>query len=902
MKKYVYLFSPNNVYLKKNMDNILGNKGARLIEMSNMDILVPSGLIITTDVCIYYLKNKKYKNEMLKQILNYIKKLEIITKKKLGNEKNPLLVSIRSSSKYSMPGMMDTILNLGINDKSIIGLSKYSNNEMFAYDCYQSFISTFGIIVLNIKPELFYQKKDEYIKRNKFNKLTISDLKMLINDFKNIIKNEKKIDFPQDPYKQLFMSINAIFNSWNNKRAKLYRSFNNIPENIGTAVIIQEMIYGNKNYSSGTGVIFTRNPSNGNNEFFGEYLIKAQGEDLVSGLKTPYEINSLKINNIKIYNELTTIGKKLEKYYKDMQDIEFTIEDNKLYILQTRSGKRTSKASFKIAVDMVKEKLITKKKAILYITPENIKKVLYSTIDVNQKYEIIATGLPASPGVITGKIAFSSVIAKKLKKCGEKVILIKKETSPEDIDGMYFSDGLLTSCGGMTSHAAVIGRGMGIPCIVGCNDLKIDYLNSLVSIKNKILFEKEEITIDGNCGNVIFGNIKLIESNIDKNVKKILSWCDDFRKLKVFANAETINDIKKSIEMGADGIGLCRTEHMFFEKNRISLLRNILFSSSKNKRFISLKKLLLIQKEDYKKIFLLMNNKVITIRYLDIPINEFLPNKSVIYQDFNYFDNKNKIILKKNETIKKIIENIDKMKEINPMLGFRGCRLGIVRPEIYNMQTKAIFETLCELYQKKKINIHLRLMIPFVNDVNELKTIKFNIQKIATSILKRYSLLEKISYEFGTMIELPRACITADKISSISDFLSFGTNDLTQTTFGFSRDDTSKYLSHYLNKKIYKNNPFVTIDKEGVGELIKIGIKKCKLIKKNIDIGICGEHGSDPNSITFANSIDINYISCSPFNIPIVKLICAQLNISKSNNRSYLNKVNKRLIYVNKRK
>ena len=491
MKKYVHFFSPNNVDIIKNMNTFLGNKGTGLMEMSKMNISVPPGFIITTDVCIYYLKKKKYKKEMFNQILYFIKKLEVTTKKKLGDKNNPLLVSVRSGSKVSMPGMMDTILNLGINDKSITGLLKYSKNEFFVYDCYQKFISTFGIVVLNINPRIFYDKKDEYIKKNNSNELTIENLKLLIDDFKNIIKNEKKIEFPQNPYTQLFMAINAIFKSWNNKRAKLYRSYNNISENLGTAIIIQKMIYGNKNNLSGTGVVFTRNPSNGKKELFGEYLTKAQGEDLVSGLRTPYEIKMLKKSNLKIYNELVNVGKKLEKYYQDMQDIEFTIEDEKLFILQTRSGKRTSKAAFKIAVDMVKEKLISKKKAILRITPKDIEKVLHTTIDTNQKYEIIATGLPASPGVVTGKIVFSSEMAKKLKSNGEKVILIKKETSPEDIGGMYSSDGLLTSRGGMTSHAAVIGRGIGIPCVVGCKDLKINPSNSNISIKNKILFEKD---------------------------------------------------------------------------------------------------------------------------------------------------------------------------------------------------------------------------------------------------------------------------------------------------------------------------------------------------------------------------------------------------------------------------
>ncbi len=871
MKKYVYSFEEGN----KDMKDLLGGKGANLAEMTRIGLPVPPGFTITTEACYEYYKNgMKFPEGLKEQVLEKLEWLENKVKKKFGDEENPLLVSVRSGAAVSMPGMMDTVLNLGLNDKTVKGLAKKTNNERFAYDSYRRFIQMFGNVVLGIK----HSKFEEILERFKKTKgieydteLDVNDFKKIVEEYKIIVKEETKKEFPQDPMEQLWLGIEAVFKSWNNERAIEYRRINNITGLLGTAVNIQMMVFGNMGESSGTGVCFTRDPSTGENKFFGEFLPNAQGEDVVAGIRTPLPIEELKKRMPKVYDELVKVKEILEKHYKDMQDIEFTIEEGKLYLLQTRNGKRTGIAAVKIAVDMVNEGLLDEKEALLKIDPNSLNQLLHKRIDplAKKEKEAIAKGLPASPGAAVGKIVFESEEAFELKEKGEKVILVRVETSPEDIKGMNAAQGILTQRGGMTSHAAVVARGMGKCAIVGCSDLIIDETNKVIEIKGKdiVLKEGDWITLDGSTGEVFLGKLPLLEPEISGNFAKIMEWADKYRKLSVRANAETIRDAKKAIEFGAEGIGLARTEHMFFEGERIKYMREMILANNQEERIKALNKLLPMQKADFKELFKIMNGLPVTIRLLDPPLHEFLPKEEEQIKEVSD---------EMNLDLNKLKEKIKELEEINPMLGHRGCRLLITYPEIAEMQTKAIMEAACELV-KEGYEIKPEIMIPLVGHVNEIKFLKKVIKKTCDETMRRYNV--KVDYKIGTMIEVPRAALTSDEIAKEAEFFSFGTNDLTQMTFGFSRDDIGKFLPEYLEKEILEHDPFRTIDINGVGALIKICIEKAKNIRPDIKIGVCGEHGGEPRSIEFFHKANLDYVSCSPFRVPIARLAAAQANI-----------------------
>jgi len=879
--KYTYMFGAGQTEGKSEMRELLGGKGANLAEMANLNIPVPPGFTITTEACAHYLANKGLTEEMRTEIIAAVAKLEKSTGKKLGDIKDPLLVSVRSGARISMPGMMDTVLNLGLNDQSVAGLADKTENPRFAYDCYRRFISMFGDVVLGIEfndfeKELEARKKKSNVASD--TDLSVDDLKAIIIAFKEIIKTKKGFDFPQEPEKQLFMSINAVFDSWNSQRAITYRKINNIPGNWGTAVNVQSMVYGNMGEMSGTGVAFTRNPSTGENKFFGEYLINAQGEDVVAGIRTPSEISTLEKIIPAAYAQLVGICQTLENHFKDMQDIEFTIEEGKLYMLQTRSGKRTAKSATKIAVDMVEEKLIDKKKAVTRVTPQQIDQLLHPMIDPAAKQNVIAKGLPASPGAAVGRVVFTPEDAERMKEKGEKIILVRTETSPEDIGGMYVAEGVLTVRGGMTSHAAVVGRGMGKPCVVGCGDITISESDDKkFHVGDLEINELDYITIDGSTGCVILGQMPLIPPEINNEIEILLEWADEIRDLGVRANADNPEDAKKALELGAEGIGLCRTEHMFFAEDRIPVVRNMILSETKEEREIFLEKLLPMQKEDFINILRVMQGKPVTIRYLDPPLHEFLPK---VYELKEYAEELKKKNATKEEItkIEKMIDRVVNLHELNPMLGHRGCRLGITYPEIYNMQTRAIMEAACEL-ANEGITVKPEIMIPLVGHVRELEITKKDVIETAKKVMDERGI--HIEYTVGTMIELPRAAITADKIAKEADFFSFGTNDLTQTTFGFSRDDVAKFIPLYIDGNILPEDPFVAIDQEGVGELMRIGVTKGKSVKPNLKMGICGEHGGEPRSILFAYNLGLNYVSCSPYRVPIARLTAAQATLEK---------------------
>ncbi|WNY27322.1 pyruvate, phosphate dikinase [Methanolapillus ohkumae] len=880
MSQYVYSFGAGQTEGKSSMKDLLGGKGANLAEMANLGIPVPPGFTITTEVCTIYLEKNEYPDLILTEIQKAVLNLEKATGKKLGDKKDPLLVSVRSGARVSMPGMMDTVLNLGLNDESVIGLSEKTKNPRFAYDCYRRFISMFGDVVLGIDFNEFErvlesQKEKTHVSSD--TDLSVDSLKVIVEEYKKIISKRKGFDFPQDPSKQLFMAINAVFDSWNNPRAEIYRKLNNIPRNWGTAVNVQSMVYGNMGETSGTGVAFTRNPSTGENRFFGEYLINAQGEDVVAGIRTPSEISTLEKCIPVAYKQLVDICQKLERHFKDMQDIEFTIEDGKLFMLQTRNGKRTAPAATKIAVDMVNEGLIDKKTAVMRLAPAQIDQLLHPMIDPKAPQKVVAKGLPASPGAAVGKVVFTSEDAEYWVGQGERVILVRTETSPEDIGGMHVSEGVLTVRGGMTSHAAVVGRGMGKPCVVGCGDLLISPEAKNFRIGSLEIKELDYITIDGSTGCVIMGQMPLIAPEISEEIEVLLKWADEFRGLGVRANADNPEDAKKALDLGAEGIGLCRTEHMFFEEARILAVRAMIMSETKEEREIHLKKILPMQKEDFKQIFKVMRGKPVTIRYLDPPLHEFLPKVYELQDKIRELQAEN-APQKEIDQVMTVINRVINLHELNPMLGHRGCRLGITYPEIYNMQTRAIIEAACEL-AKEGIVVKPELMIPLVGHVRELELTKKDVQEVAGQVMKEYHV--QIEYSVGTMIELPRAVITADQIAKEADFFSFGTNDLTQTTFGFSRDDVAKFIPLYIEDNILANDPFAVLDREGVGELMKIGIAKGRKTKPGLKMGICGEHGGEPNSIIFANEIGLNYVSCSPYRVPIARLVAAQATIAK---------------------
>jgi len=884
MPKWVYQFNSSNCEGNVSQKHLLGGKGANLAEMGKLGLPVPPGFTITTEVCTeFYKNNQKYPSDLKVQVDDAIRNIEKILGKNFGDENNPLLVSVRSGARVSMPGMMDTVLNLGLNDKTVQGLIKKNNTETFAYDSYRRFIQMYSNVVLEIDHHNF----EELLENYKLTKGVLSDTDLKAEDWKTIIVNYKDIvkknikkDFPQDANEQLWGAISAVFQSWQNQRAKTYRKLNSIPEEWGTAVNIQSMVFGNMGNDCATGVAFTRNPSTGENSFYGEYLINAQGEDVVAGIRTPRNITkkerlesgskdlSLEETMPEAFAELTKIYKKLENHYRDMQDIEFTIENKKLWMLQTRSGKRTAKASIKIAVDMVKEKLINRDEGLLRIDPKMLDTLLHPTLDPKAPKNVIAKGLPASPGAATGKVTFNADDAEQLKANNQNTILVRVETSPEDIHGMNAAVGILTCRGGMTSHAAVVARGMGRPCVSGAGNIKIDYVAKLFKVENIEVKEGDIITIDGSTGEVMLGEVKTINPDISGDFSEIMRWADETRTLKIRANAETPLDSKTARGFGAEGIGLCRTEHMFFDEERILYVRQMILSKTKEDRLKALDKILPFQRKDFVEIFTIMKGLPVTVRLLDPPLHEFLPKT----------EKEIDIVAKSLKIHSSEIKNrINYLHEENPMLGHRGCRLAISFPEIYEMQCRAIFEALYELQKKKVEAVLPEIMIPLVATEREIEILKGLVDRIAQEVQKKNNF--KVDYLVGTMIELPRAALSAKNIAKYADFFSFGTNDLTQTTLGISRDDSGKFLDDYVENKIFKIDPFVSIDQEGVGELIKIACARGLETKKNLKLGICGEHGGDPDSVEFCHKAGLNYVSCSPYRVPIARLAAAQASI-----------------------
>ena len=885
MKKYIFNFKSkvsNKINLSK---NILGGKGANLSEMGRMGLPVPPGFTISTEVCELFYKNKrKINHKILGEIDKELKNIEKDTGKKFGDLNNPLLVSVRSGARVSMPGMMDTILNLGLNDETVHALANRTSNMRFAKDSYRRFIQMYSNVVLGVENYNF----EELIENYKLTKGVLLDTELdendwdgLIKDFKNIVKKKTNKEFPQNVREQLFGAISAVFLSWESHRAKVYRKLNQIPSEWGTAVNVQSMVFGNMGNDCATGVVFTRNPSNGNHQIYGEYLINAQGEDVVAGTRTPQHITkkariasneslpSMEESMPIVYKELKKILHKLEKHYKDMQDVEFTVENKKLWMLQTRSGKRTAKSAVKIAVDMVKENLISKKEAVLRVEPNSLDTLLHPTLDEKSNIEIIAKGLPASPGAASGKVVFTSDDAERLNASMQNTILVRVETSPEDIHGMHAAKGILTARGGMTSHAAVVARGMGRPCVSGSSEIEIDYEKKLFKVQDREIKEGDLITIDGSTGRIILGEVKTVKPEISGEFSKLMNWADNYRKLKIRTNSETPVDSKTARDFGAEGIGLCRTEHMFFDEERILSVREMILSKTKDDRLLALSKLLPHQKKDFIDIFKIMNGLPVTVRLLDPPLHEFLPRTDKEIAE---------VASSLNIPIKELEGRISELHEQNPMLGHRGCRLGISFPEIYEMQCRAIFEALVQCKKQKVKSIIPEIMIPLVSTEAEIKIMKDLVIRIAKQVESEKKI--KLNFLVGTMIELPRAAIKANDIAKHAEFFSFGTNDLTQTTFGISRDDSGKFLNDYIENKIFDIDPFVSID-EGVGDLIEIASEKGRMQNKKIKLGICGEHGGDPKSIELCAKIGLNYVSCSPYRVPVARLAAAQAQLKK---------------------
>ncbi|MEM4326616.1 MAG: pyruvate, phosphate dikinase [Candidatus Diapherotrites archaeon] len=873
MTKYVYMFDEYKNPNTEQAQFILGNKGAQLAEMTRAGLNVPYGFTITTDACReFYRLNKKWPKGLEEEVKKALKKLEKKTGKKFGDEKNPLFVSVRSGSYVSMPGMMDTVLNLGMNDKTTETFANLTKNPRAAYDSYRRFINMFGDVVMGIPHAKFEEKLTEIKERAgaKFDTdLNVEELKKVVEEYKAIVKREKGNSFPQDPITQLKMGINAVFDSWNSNRAIAYRKINNLRNDAGTAVNVQAMVFGNMGEDSGTGVAFTRNPATGEKEHYGEFLVNAQGEDVVAGIRTPKPIEEMKNTHPKVYAELSKIFEKLDKHYKDMQDFEFTFEKGKLYLLQTRSGKRTAHAAVKIAVDMAKEGLITKEEAIMRVKPEQLDQLLHKQIDmkVKESAKLIAKGIAASPGAAVGKAVFSAEKATELTSLGEKVILVRTETSPEDIEGMHSAKGILTARGGKTSHAAVVARGMGKPCVAGCEDIIVHEQEKMFKSKSGIeIKEGEYITIDGSTGEVFVGELMLTEPVMSEDFSTLMKWADQYRKLKVRTNADTPNDARIARNFGAEGIGLCRTEHMFFEGERIKAIREMIFSKTESERKKALAKLLPYQRTDFEGIFKAMDGLPVIIRLLDPPLHEFLPKEEKEMEE---------VAKEMGISIKKIKEIAMTLHEFNPMLGHRGCRLGITYPEITEMQATAIFEAALKVKEEGIIPLP-EIEVPLVGNVKEY----INQKNIIKEVAKKLGVEGKIHYKIGTMIEVPRACVIASELAKEVDFMSFGTNDLTQTTLGFSRDDAGKFIKDYLEKGILEKDPFVSIDRKGVGELMKMCVSQAKKTKK-IEIGICGEHGGDPDSIEFCHTIGLDNVSCSPYRVPIARLAAAQATIKE---------------------
>ncbi len=868
MTKYVYLFSEGNA----SMRNLLGGKGANLAEMTGLGLPVPRGFTVTTEACTrYYNDGMVIAKEIEDQIYEALKRTEEIVGKKFGDPSNPLLVSVRSGARVSMPGMMDTILNLGLNDEVVVGLAKLTDNERFAYDSYRRFIQMFSDVVMGVEKAKF-DKIFDSVKEKSGAKadtdLTAEDLKEIVKQYKELYKKEKGVDFPQDPKEQLMEAVKAVFRSWNNPRAIVYRRLNDIPGDWGTAVNVQEMVYGNMGNDSGTGVAFTRNPATGEKKLYGEFLMNAQGEDVVAGIRTPQSIDQLKEVMPEIYEQFKDIAEKLEKHYRDMQDMEFTIERGKLFMLQTRNGKRTAAAALKIAVDLVNEGMITKEEAILKVDPKQLDTLLHPNFEPNalKAAKPIAKGLPASPGAATGKIYFSAEDAAEAYKNGEKeIILVRLETSPEDIEGMNVSQGILTGRGGMTSHAAVVARGMGKCCVAGCSEIRINEEEKyFIDKTGKKYVEGDWISLDGSTGNVYGEKLPTVAPELTGYFETLMGWADEIRTLKVRTNADTPADASQARKFGAEGIGLCRTEHMFFEADRISAMREMILSKTEEQRRRALDKLLPMQRGDFEKLFEAMQGYPVTIRLLDPPLHEFLPHED---------DEIEEIAKQMGVTFEELKARAVELHEFNPMMGHRGCRLAVTYPEIAEMQTRAIIEAAINV-NKKGMNVVPEIMIPLVGEVKEFKYVKDVVVKTANEIIEKAGV--KLEYMVGTMMEIPRACITADQIAAEAEFFSFGTNDLTQMTFGFSRDDAAKFLEEYYNKKIYEFDPFTKLDQTGVGEFIRIAVEKGRKTRPNIKLGICGEHGGDPSSVEFCHRVGLNYVSCSPYRVPIARLAAAQ--------------------------
>ena len=872
MKKFVYSFNEGS----KDMRDLLGGKGANLAEMTKIGLPVPFGFTVTTEACNrYYEEDQTIADDIVTSIYEKLADLENVTGKKFGDISNPLLVSVRSGAKISMPGMMDTILNLGLNDETVEGLAKLTENPRFAYDSYRRFIQMFGDVVMEIDKRkfdaVFDGKKDERGCQYDVD-LTTEDLKEIIVGYKALVKEEMGRDFPQDPKDQLMEAIMAVFRSWNNDRAILYRKLNEIPDSIGTAVNVQSMVFGNMGNTSGTGVAFTRDAANGEKKLFGEFLVNAQGEDVVAGIRTPQPISEMAEAFPEVYAQFTKIAELLEQHYKDMQDMEFTVERNHLFMLQTRNGKRTAPAAVKIAVDMVDEGLIDKETAVMRIEPAQIDQLLHPMFDAAElaAAEKLTKGLPASPGAATGKIYFNASDAEAAVANGEKAILVRLETSPEDLAGMVAAEGILTARGGMTSHAAVVARGMGKCCVSGCAEIKVDEDNKQLTIGEHVFKEGDYISLDGTAGEVLKGQIKTVPPELSGDFAKIMSWADEIRTLKIRTNADNPRDAKQAVAFGAEGIGLCRTEHMFFEEERIPAIRRMIMADTEAERREALKFLLPYQKSDFKGIYEAMGDRPVTIRLLDPPLHEFIPHTD---------EELHELSAQINVPYEKLAKKAEELHEFNPMLGHRGCRLAVTYPEIAEMQAEAIIRAAIEVRAEKGLDIIPEIMIPLVGMKSELADVKATVVKTVDAVMEAEGV--KFDYMEGTMIEIPRAALTADEIAEEAEFFSFGTNDLTQMTFGFSRDDTGKIIREYRDKGIFEDDPFQSIDQTGVGKLVKMAVELGKQTRPNIKLGICGEHGGDPKSIAFCNAVGLQYVSCSPFRVPIARLAAAQAAITQ---------------------
>ncbi|MCM3573938.1 pyruvate, phosphate dikinase [Mesobacillus subterraneus] len=881
MSKFVYLFNEGNSGMKE----ILGGKGANLAEMTNIGLPVPFGFTISTEACnAYYDAGKTIPAEVQAQVLEALGELEQKTGKKLGNPENPLLVSVRSGAVFSMPGMMDTILNLGMNDETVEGMAKLTNNPRFAYDSYRRFIQMFSDVVLDVDVFFFERLLEETREAKGYSadpEMTAEDWKEVIQGYKNIVTKHTRKPFPQDPKEQLFLSINAVFDSWNNQRAIVYRRLNKIPSHLGTAVNIQSMVFGNMGNDSGTGVAFTRDPSTGESILYGEYLINAQGEDVVAGIRTPQPIQTLKDEMPAVYQQFVDTCNRLEQHYEDMQDIEFTVERGELFILQTRTGKRTAQAAIRIATELVEEGIIDKKAALLRVDPEQLDQLLHRRIDENFERNQLAKGLPASPGAATGKVVFDADEAEMLANEGVKVILVRPETTPDDIHGIIAAQAVVTSRGGMTSHAAVVARGMGKACICGCEAMKIDLHEKQFRVGETVVNHGEIITIDGGTGEIMLGEIPMIEPELSEEFQLLLTWADEERKIGVRANADNPEDSAKALEFGAGGIGLCRTEHMFMDAARVPIVQKMILAETFEERNAALDELLPMQQGDFEGILEVMQGLPVTIRLLDPPLHEFLPDKEELIVEITklqILDPESKELKEKEALLKKVRQ----LDEFNPMLGHRGCRLGMIHPEIYEMQARAIFYAVANLADKG-INAQPEIMIPLVGHVNELKEMRELVNAAAQSIKEETG--KDFEYTVGTMIEIPRAALTADQIAEEADFFSFGTNDLTQTTFGYSRDDAEgKFLQAYIEQKVLPENPFAVLDREGVGKLVETGVELGRQTKPGLKTGICGEHGGEKSSIEFCYNAGLDYVSCSPYRVPLARLAAAQATIRHERN------------------